>query len=118
MSQKKSKKARFAARIESDLKFANGGKMDLDFYVRELPPGKAMLVECVAVDERTLKLPKELGGKEVKLSVSYAKPADGRMALVIAKKESGEVEYGVRSTRVFDKKNTLLFDPSEGVFFN
>ena len=118
MSQKNAKKARFAAKVEKDLQFANGGKLDLDFYVRELPPGKAMLIECAAVDERTLRLPKELGGKEIRLSVSYSKPANGMMALVIAKKATGEVEYGVRSTGVFEKKNTLLFDPSEGVFLN
>lgn len=118
MSQKAAKKARHEKKITEDIAFLTGGNLNLGYYVEKLPSNKAMLIECEAVDERTLRLPKDLGGGEIHLNVSYAKPDGGKMALVIAKKADGTVEYGVKSAKIFDRKNSLEFDSHSGTFFN
>ena len=118
MSQKAEKKARHERKISLDLEFLSGGRLNFDYYVEKLPPNKAMLIECEAVDERTLRLPKDLGGAEIKLNVSYPKPESGKAALVVAKRADGSVEYGVKSDKVFERKNALVFNAHDGNFHN
>ena len=117
MSQKKAKKERFEEKIKKDLALANSSRT-LEGYINALPLNKAMIIECEAIDERNVKLPKELGGLTMHLQFSYMKPDSGKVALVIKKNEKGEPVFGIKSMDIFDRKNALIYDKPTDSFKN
>ena len=117
MSQKKEKKERFNEKIKKDLALANSSRT-LEGYINALPLNKAMIIECDAIDERSLRLPPELGGQIMKMQFYYMKPDSGKVALVIKKNEKGEPEFGIRSMDIFGRKNALIYDKPTDSFKN
>lgn len=116
MSGKQAKKERYRARHEQDL--ARAKSLNFAQYVADLPLGKAILIECDAVDARTVRLPKELGGSAINVDTPYSKPEGGKVALAVAKTPQGNIVYGIKSTRSFEKRGTLRYDARSGEFFD
>lgn len=114
MSGKQAKRERYQARHEKDL--ARARSLNFAQYVADLPLGKAVLVECDALDARTVRLPKELGGSEIRVETPYTKPESGKVALAVAKTPQGNVVYGIKSTQSFEKRGTLRYDARSGEF--
>lgn len=116
MSGKQAKRERYRERHENDL--ARAKSLNFAKYVADLPLGKAILVECDAIDARTVRLPKDLGGSEIKVDTPYSKPESGKVALAVAKTPQGNIVYGIKSTKSFEKRGTLRYDSHTGEFFD
>jgi len=118
MSQRKEKKERFKKNIENDILLAHGITKSFQEFLSNLPLDKAVAIECLAVDERTVQLPKDLGGTDLNLDFSYSKPENGFVALVLRRLPDGKIEKGIKSSAIFSRKATLEFDKTSDTFKN